>query len=151
MVLNANMWIYGRVTREWFYIKLISLKSRKSQKGKSGISDWILSGSRLRPHRTVPIRLAPGSTGIPIYCGRPGRHHIRQGSGQNWVTTKTRSGSPITRSRGQQRLGHIAWQWHDVAGQRPYIRCDALLYLAYVMLIWAAPIPADRWHCSLWP
>ena len=35
--------------------------------------------------------------------------------------------------------------------QRPYIhpRDDALLYIAYVMLIWAAPIPADRWHCSL--
>ena len=30
-------------------------------------------------------------------------------------------------------------------------RYDALLYIAYVMLIWAAPIPADRWHCSLWP
>ena len=28
---------------------------------------------------------------------------------------------------------------------------DALLYIAYVMLIWAAPIPADMWHCSLWP
>ena len=28
---------------------------------------------------------------------------------------------------------------------------DALPYIAYVMLIWAAPIPADRWHCSLWP
>ena len=21
----------------------------------------------------------------------------------------------------------------------------------YVILIWAAPIPGDRWHCSLWP
>ena len=31
-----------------------------------------------------------------------------------------------------------------------YHRDDALLYIAYVMLIWAAPIPADRWHCSLW-
>ena len=30
-----------------------------------------------------------------------------------------------------------------------YHRDDALLYIAYVMLIWAAPIPADRWHCSL--
>ena len=28
---------------------------------------------------------------------------------------------------------------------------DALLYIAYVMLIWAVLIPADRWHCSLWP
>ena len=32
-----------------------------------------------------------------------------------------------------------------------YHRDDALLYIAYVKLIWAAPIPADRWHCSLWP
>ena len=32
-----------------------------------------------------------------------------------------------------------------------YHRDDALLYIAYVMLIWAASIPADRWHCSLWP
>ena len=32
-----------------------------------------------------------------------------------------------------------------------YHRDDALLYIAYVMLIWAATIPADRWHCSLWP
>ena len=28
---------------------------------------------------------------------------------------------------------------------------DVLLYIAYVMLIWAAPIPATRCHCSLWP
>ena len=32
-----------------------------------------------------------------------------------------------------------------------YHRHDALLYIAYIMLIWAAPIPAHRWHCSLWP
>ena len=32
-----------------------------------------------------------------------------------------------------------------------YRRDDALLYIANVMLIWASPIPADRWHCSLWP
>ena len=32
-----------------------------------------------------------------------------------------------------------------------YHRDDALLYIAYVMLNWAAPIPVDRWHCSLWP
>ena len=31
-----------------------------------------------------------------------------------------------------------------------YHRDDALLFITYVMLIWAAPIPADRWHCSLW-
>ena len=32
-----------------------------------------------------------------------------------------------------------------------YHRDDALLYIAYVMLIWAEPIPTDRWHCNLWP
>ena len=32
-----------------------------------------------------------------------------------------------------------------------YHRDDALLYIAYVILIWAASIPANRWHCSLWP
>ena len=32
-----------------------------------------------------------------------------------------------------------------------YHRDDAILSIAYVMLIWAAPIPAGRWHCSLWP
>ena len=32
-----------------------------------------------------------------------------------------------------------------------YHRDDPLLYIAYVMFIWAVPIPADRWHCSLWP
>ena len=30
-----------------------------------------------------------------------------------------------------------------------YHRDDALLYIAYVMLIWAAPIPADRWQVAL--
>ena len=37
------------------------------------------------------------------------------------------------------------------AAKTLYHRDDALLYITYVMLIWAAPIPADRWHCSLWP
>ena len=55
----------------------------------------------------------------------------------------------------------LHWKWHLKWLQwcRPgrglsetlYHRDDALLYIAYVMLIWAAPIPADRWHCSLWP
>ena len=25
------------------------------------------------------------------------------------------------------------------------------VYIAFAMLIWAVPIPADRWHWSLWP
>ena len=32
-----------------------------------------------------------------------------------------------------------------------YHRDDALIYVAYAMHIWGAPIPADRWHCNLWP
>ena len=38
-----------------------------------------------------------------------------------------------------------------VLSETLYHRDDALLYIAFVMLIWAAPISADRWHCSLWP
>ena len=38
-----------------------------------------------------------------------------------------------------------------VEAETLYHRDDALLYIAYVMLIWTVPIPADRWHCSLWP
>ena len=38
-----------------------------------------------------------------------------------------------------------------VTSETLYHRDDALLYIAYVMLIWAAPIPADRWHWSLRP
>ena len=39
----------------------------------------------------------------------------------------------------------------NVPPETLYHRDNALLYIAYVMFIWAAPIPADRWHCSLWP
>ena len=28
-------------------------------------------------------------------------------------------------------------------------RDNAVIYVAFVMLIWSAPIPADRWYCSL--
>ena len=49
----------------------------------------------------------------------------------------------------------VVVQGGGVGSQRPYIiedhRGDALLYIAYGMLIWATPIPAHRWHCSLWP
>ena len=47
-----------------------------------------------------------------------------------------------------------AWGGIYQPGEYPetlYHRDGALLYIAYVRLIWAAPIPADRWHCSLWP
>ena len=40
-------------------------------------------------------------------------------------------------------------QW--VLPETLYHRDDALLYIAYVIHILAAPIPADRWHCSLRP
>ena len=39
------------------------------------------------------------------------------------------------------------WEGAETLYHRDY----ALLYIPYVRLIWAAPIPADRWHCSLWP
>ena len=39
----------------------------------------------------------------------------------------------------------------EMSPETLYHRDGAFLYIAYVMLIWAAPIPADRWHCSLWP
>ena len=38
-----------------------------------------------------------------------------------------------------------------LAPETLYHRDGALLYIAYVMVIWAAPIPADMCHCSLWP
>ena len=39
----------------------------------------------------------------------------------------------------------------EVESETLYHRDDALLYIAYVMLIVSAPIPAARWPCSLWP
>ena len=56
----------------------------------------------------------------------------------------------------QTYLGHRPFALYDnlplLSHHARYLshRDDALLYIAYVMLIWAAPIPADRWHCSLW-
>ena len=50
---------------------------------------------------------------------------------------------------GESRVGDSGGMGQ--ASETLYHRDDALLYIAYVMLIWAAPIPADRWHCSLWP
>ena len=39
----------------------------------------------------------------------------------------------------------------NITQETLYHRDNALLYIAYVILMWAAPIPADRWHCSLCP
>ena len=58
---------------------------------------------------------------------------------------------------GQPRLRPVGWLVFATSdNQDPfryaetlYRRDDALLYIAYVMLIWAAPIPADRWHCAV--
>ena len=44
-----------------------------------------------------------------------------------------------------KRHGVGSGRW--IVPETLYHRDDALLYIAYVMLIWAAPIPADRWHC----
>ena len=48
------------------------------------------------------------------------------------------------KKRGGGRGGRILGEARD-----PILGEGALLYIAYIMLIWAAPIPADRWHCSL--
>ena len=45
----------------------------------------------------------------------------------------------------------LLWTECKLETETLHHRDNALLYIAYVMLIWAAPIPADRWHCSLWP
>ena len=36
-----------------------------------------------------------------------------------------------------------------VTAETMYEGDHALLYIAYVMLIWATLIPATRWHCSM--
>ena len=53
---------------------------------------------------------------------------------------------PLTAATTRLYLVKTHSQWW---AETLYHRDDALLYIAYVMLIWAAPIPADRWHCSL--
>ena len=50
-----------------------------------------------------------------------------------------------------RRLFNIAVKIWLAGPETLYHRDDALIYIAYVMLIWAAPITADRWHCILWP
>ena len=56
-------------------------------------------------------------------------------------------------SSSRRQKGSSFWAGRGGGGnpETLYHRDDALLYIAYVMLIWAAPVPADRWHCSLWP
>ena len=54
----------------------------------------------------------------------------------------------LLRRRGRAARG-LADVW-DLP-ETLYHRDNALLYIAYVMLIWAAPISADRCHCGLWP
>ena len=52
-------------------------------------------------------------------------------------------------SMSRDRLTQLRAPW--MVSPRDLILGDgALLYIAYVMLVWAAPIPADRWNCSLW-
>ena len=56
-------------------------------------------------------------------------------------------------TKGLKVTGEVSYTV-GITGEQPetlYHRDDALLYITYVMLIWAAPIPADRWHCSLGP
>ena len=57
----------------------------------------------------------------------------------------------VNRMRAESEMSRLLAPSWVVLPETLYHRDDALLYIAYVMLIWAAPIPADRWHCSLWP
>ena len=58
-------------------------------------------------------------------------------------------------AEGAGRWGGVEGGWSGDAvtwvGQRPYIRDDALLFIAYVMLIWAPHIKGTRWICSQSP
>ena len=113
---------------------------------------------------------------LAVLSWRPGRgqhHHLGQVHPCAESDPAAQRGAPYRRRR-EWRRGGPRWrregsQWRGpcgggtgrwctctVSNLRPvpetlYHRDDALTYIAYVMLIWAAPIPADRWHCSLWP
>ena len=87
------------------------------------------------------------------YC-RGGRtlltcYDVTGGQGRGRIDNRVLMSGPGSPA-GHQVAGGVTGagpQWSETL----YHRDDALLYIAYVMLIWAAPIPADRWHCSLWP
>ena len=64
------------------------------------------------------------------------------------VQEMNREGEREGGGQGRVRIGTGEGR---VGSETLYHRDNALLYIAYVMLIWAAPIPADRWHCSLRP
>ena len=109
-------------------------------------------------HVTAPPPWAPACCrttykGLPVTSGHECYHIM------GWLPSL-----PIAVSR----RGHFirrGWEWLVGGGEGWWIKAkpavlyftrdlilgdDALLYIADVMLIWAAPIPADRWHCSLW-
>ena len=64
---------------------------------------------------------------------------------------RLKASSMLGSVRGLKVRRHRRQNVASAISETLYHRDDALLYIAYVMLIWAAPIPADRWHCSLWP
>ena len=75
--------------------------------------------------------------------GRGGQYLERVGGRESWKVGGGES------ERMEEGGGGSVVEW--VGAETLYHRDDALLYIAYVMLICAPPIPADRWHCSLWP
>ena len=81
--------------------------------------------------------------GVPVVNNEWGTGVVTHPRGPIWVT---RTPIDVTTLEGDG-VGLEGWGRAETV----YHREDALLYIAYVILIWAAPIPADRRHCSLWP
>ena len=120
--------------------------------GPSQTADSASPSGRGPPHTSPVKRL--GSINKSVYrwpwCGGTGGR-TPAGPSQT-ADSASPSGRGPPRTSPVKGLGSInqsvyRWPWSETL----YHRDDALLYIAYVMLIWAAPIPADRWHCSLWP
>ena len=117
------------------------------------------------PYFYASSTMQAGTTPIFNVFGMTGHSSSRELNPQNLlISAGSPLLSPFTISRGY--WGPIRYQgapsgaptldphgvdlWW-VFPETLYHSDDALLYIAYVMLIWAVPIPADRWHCSLWP
>ena len=113
------------------------------------------------------------------FLNSTGRHeHFLNSTGRHWafLNSTCKISTPrqgpqfyvtpnITNDRKSYETGHggkdpgaqpqtLKWYFYDSGHlvcqtETLYHRDNALLYIAYVMLIWAAPLPADRWHCSL--
>ena len=96
----------------------------------------------------------------PLECSHtvqitPKQHTCKACPVQPWFVNPTPATTSTLHVPPQVRAGRSVGEASLYTGRARretlYHRDGALLYIAYVMLIWAAPIPADRWHCSLWP